>query len=177
MSEYIIAYKYPNNESHYLLLIVALHHYKLITTGLHSHYRFIHSTKTHIMKRTNIFYWIITGLFSAFMLFSSIPDILVTPDAVKFMNNLGYPTYILPFLGVAKLLGIIAILVPGFPRLKEWAYAGLFFDLLGATYSGIAQGGFQPQMLVMVLPISFLFISYFLWHKRMAFRKTAVSHQ
>ncbi len=80
------------------------------------------------MKKTKLFFWIITGLFSAFMLFSSVPDIIKSPEAVKFMNDLGYPTYIIPFLGVAKVLGIIAILIPGFSRIKEWAYAGLFFD-------------------------------------------------
>lgn len=118
------------------------------------------------MKKTKLLYWIITGLFSAFMLFSAVPDILVMPEAVTFLAHLGYPKYIVPFLGVAKLLGIIAILIPGFPRLKEWAYAGLFFDLLGATYSGIATDGLQPQILVMLFPFTFLFLSYFLYHKK-----------
>jgi len=119
------------------------------------------------MKKTNIFYWIITGLFSAFMLFSAFPDIISSADAIKFMNHLGYPNYIIPFLGFAKLLGIIAILIPGNSRIKEWAYAGLFFDLAGATYSAIGTEGFQPSVLFMVLPITFLFLSYYLWHKRM----------
>jgi hypothetical protein len=123
------------------------------------------------MKKINLWYWIITGIFSAFMLFSAIPDILVVPDAKTFMNALGYPTYIIPFLGVAKLLGVIAILVPGFKGIKEWAYAGLFFDLLGATYSGIGQNGFQVQELFMILPVSFLFISYYLGHQLMKKRK------
>jgi len=118
------------------------------------------------MKKTKIFYWIITGLFAAFMLFSSIPDIMMVPDAVTMITGLGYPKYLIPFLGVAKLLGVIAILLPGFPRLKEWAYAGLFFDLIGATYSAISMGGFQPAILFMVLPIGFLFLSYYLWHKK-----------
>jgi hypothetical protein len=118
------------------------------------------------MKKTKIFYWIITGLFSAFMLFSAIPDVISTTDAVKFMNSLGYPNYIISFLGVAKVLGIIAILIPGNFRIKEWAYAGLFFDLAGATYSVAATGGFQASLLFMVLPIVFLFISYYLWHKK-----------
>jgi|SRR6185436_9809079 len=118
------------------------------------------------MKKTKIFYWIVTGLFSAFMLFSAIPDILVVPDAVTFMTSLGYPEYIIRFLGIAKLLGIIAILIPGFPRIKEWAYAGLFFDLIGATYSQIAKAGLQPQISFMILPIGFLFASYILYHKK-----------
>ena len=117
------------------------------------------------MKKTKITYWIVTGIFAAFMLFSAIPDILLVPDAVMMITGLGYPKYIIPFLGVAKLLGVIAILIPGFPRIKEWAYAGLFFDLIGATYSAIAKEGFQLPMLFMILPIGFLFLSYFLWHR------------
>ncbi len=117
------------------------------------------------MKKTKVIYWIVTGLFCAFMLFSSVPDIMMVPDAVTFITHLGYPKYFIPFIGWAKVLGIIAILVPGFPRLKEWAYAGLFFDLFGATYSQLANDGFQPGIFFMVLPIGFLFISYFLYHK------------
>jgi uncharacterized membrane protein YphA (DoxX/SURF4 family) len=118
------------------------------------------------MKKNKTLYWIITGIFAAFMLFSAIPDIMVVPEAVTFMSHLGYPRYIIPFLGVAKLLGVIAILIPGFPRIKEWAYAGLFFDILGATYSGIANDGFKAGELFMVLPIAFLFISYALYHQK-----------
>jgi len=122
------------------------------------------------MKKTKAIYWIITGLFSAFMLFSAVPDILSTPDAITFMNHLGYPNYFVPFIGVAKLLGIIAILIPGFRGVKEWAYAGLAFDLIGATYSVIATDGFQPPVLIMILPISFLFLSRYFWHKKMMSR-------
>lgn len=118
------------------------------------------------MKKTNIAYWIITGLFSAFMIFSAIPDALSTDDAVKFMNQLGYPHYIISFLGVAKVLGVIAILIPGFKRITEWAYAGLFFDLAGATYSVVSTFGLQVSILFMILPIIFLFLSYYLWHKK-----------
>ena len=117
------------------------------------------------MKKNKTLYWTITGLFSAFMLFTAVPDILVVPDAITFMNHLGYPRYFIPFIGVAKLLGVIAILVPGYPRIKEWAYAGLAFDLIGATYSEIANDGFQPAILFMVLPIAFLIFSYSLYHK------------
>ena len=119
------------------------------------------------MKKTKILYWIITGLFAAFMLFSAIPDALSTTEAIKFMNNqLGYPDYIVPFLGVAKVLGVIAILIPGYKRITEWAYAGLFFDLAGATYSVVSTFGVQVSILFMILPIIFLFLSYYLWHKK-----------
>ena len=117
------------------------------------------------MKKTKIAYWIVTGIFAAFMLSTAIPDILLSPDHETMITGLGYPRYIIPFLGVAKLLGSIVILIPTFKRIKEWAYAGLFFDLVGATYSAIAKEGLHLPMLFMVLPLSFLFISYFLWHK------------
>lgn len=120
------------------------------------------------MKKTNTWYWIITGIFCAFMLFSSIPDIMMVPDAVTFMNHLGYPNYFIPFIGVMKVLGIIAILVPGYPRIKEWAFAGLAFDLIGAVYSVVAVEGFQASVSFMVLPVGFLIMSYWLYHKRIS---------
>jgi DoxX-like family len=121
------------------------------------------------MKKTKTWYWIITGLFAAFMLFSAIPNIMMVPESVTMVSTtLGYPKYIIPFLGVAKLLGVIAILIPGFNRLKEWAYAGLFFDLAGAAYSIICTEGFKPPVLFMILPTGFLFLSYYLWHKQQA---------
>jgi hypothetical protein len=119
------------------------------------------------MKRINILYWSFTGLFGAFMLFTAIPDVIVVPNAVEFVSNkLGYPQYIIPFLGLAKTLGVIAILIPGFPRIREWAYAGLFFDLLGATYSVTMVDGLQPGTLFMLLPFTLLGLSYYYSHKR-----------
>jgi hypothetical protein len=71
------------------------------------------------MKKIYVLYWTFTGLFGAFMLFSAIPDILVVPDALAFVTaKLGYPQYIIPFLGVAKLLSVVAILIPVFPRYR-----------------------------------------------------------
>jgi DoxX-like family len=120
------------------------------------------------MKKLNLFYWIVTGLFGAFMLFSSIPNIMVMPESVTFMTHLGYPVYFIAFIGIAKLLGVIGILVPGFPTIKEWAYAGLFYDLVGATYSNIATDGFAPGIFFMVLPFTFIALSYILYHKRLS---------
>jgi uncharacterized membrane protein YphA (DoxX/SURF4 family) len=116
-------------------------------------------------KRDRIIFWISTGLFSAFMLSSAIPNIMSTQEWVDVFKMLGYPAYMLPFLGVAKLLGSIAILIPGFPRIKEWAYAGMFFDLIGAVYSGLAVGGFDPQMLVLLVPFGLGALSYIYHHK------------
>ena len=119
------------------------------------------------MKTTKIIYWIVTGLFALFMISDGIQEVMQTKEATDFIVKLGYPGYFVPFLGVAKILGSIAILVPGFPRLKEWAYAGLVFDLLGATYSILAVGPFQPQSAFMLVFIAFAFGSYFLYHKKL----------
>lgn len=120
---------------------------------------------TSTTKRNRIIFWISTGLFSAFMLSSAVPNILSTKEWVDIFTMLGYPVYLLPFIGVAKLLGVIALLVPGFPRIKEWAYAGLFFDLTGAVFSALSVGGFNPQMLGMLVPYGLGAISYIYHHK------------
>ena len=117
------------------------------------------------MKKTNILYWVFTGLFAAFMLFSAIPDIISHPIAIQGMHTeLGYPLYFIPLIGVAKFLGAIAILVPGFPRIKEWAYAGFAFDLLGATYSIMAIG--KPDWAFMFLPLLLLAAAYTFYYQR-----------
>lgn len=121
-------------------------------------------TKQAPIRRIKIFYWIFTGLLSALMLVGSIPDLLSVPEAVALFKHLGYPVYLLPFLGLAKTLGVIAILFPAFPRLKEWAYAGFTYDLLGAMYSSIAVG--DPVGMWAPFVIGFLLIagSYRLYH-------------
>lgn len=120
------------------------------------------------MKKTRIFYWVFTSLFAAFMIFSAIPDILLSPVAVEGMHKgLGYPVYFIPFIGVAKLLGSLAILLPLSSRIKEWAYAGLVFDLIGATYSIIAVGGTPDQWGFMVLPLLLAYLSYSFHLKRL----------
>ena len=120
------------------------------------------------MKKTNTIYWILTGISGAMMLLSSIPNILSVPDAVDLViKHLGYPTYFLPMIGVAKLAGAIAILIPGFPRIKEWAYAGLIYDLSAAIYSTIAIGDSVDKWLPIFVPIFLLAGSYIYHHKRL----------
>src|ERR1700679_3792100 len=120
------------------------------------------------MKKTKTIYWIFTGIFAALMLASAIPEILSIPAATKYTGQLGYPQYLNPFLGVAKLLGVLAILVPGFPKIKEWAYAGFAFDLLGATYSQIAIGIPVSQWIFMFIWIILLIVSYVFYHKKLS---------
>jgi hypothetical protein len=121
------------------------------------------------MKKINIFYWIITVIFAGFMIFSGIPNAMTTPESVTLITDgLGYPKYFVPLIGIAKIIGAVVILIPGLKRIKEWAYAGLFFDLFGATYSIVYTWGLSIDIVFMILPIIFLFASYFLWHKKMA---------
>ncbi len=112
------------------------------------------------MKSTSIIYWVTTVLFAGFMIFSAIPDILMLKEAKQFISHLGYPEYFIPFIGWAKLLGSISILIPGFKKIKEWAYAGLTFDLIGAVYSNIMTDGFQIGLLVMVPVFIVAIVSY-----------------
>jgi hypothetical protein len=121
-------------------------------------------------KTNNILYWVFTILFAALMIFSAVPNLLTNEDSVKVLHDmLGYPVYFISFIGLAKVLGSIAILIPGLNKIKEWAYAGLFFDLAGAVYSGVAVAGtFDPMMLTMLVWIVPGILSYIFWNKRMS---------
>jgi uncharacterized membrane protein YphA (DoxX/SURF4 family) len=118
------------------------------------------------MKKTKIMYWIFTALLVVLMGFGSIPDLMYLPDAVALFDHLGYPAYLLPFLAVAKLLGIAVILIPGFPRIKEWAYAGLTFDLVGATYSSVAVGDPAGNWAFMFIGFAIIAGSYVCYHRK-----------
>ena len=119
-------------------------------------------------KSINIVYWITTGLLALLMFGSAIPDVMVSEMAVKGMHDgLGYPLYFIPFLGVAKILGVIAILIPGYPRLKEWAYAGFSFDLIAAMYSHFSSN--QPWAVIFIFMALFA-AAYYFYHKRLALK-------
>jgi uncharacterized membrane protein YphA (DoxX/SURF4 family) len=126
--------------------------------------------KLYTMKKTKILYWVFTGLFAAFMLMSAIPDIFSIQIAKDGFTKMDMPLYLLPFLGIAKTLGVIAIVVPGYPRIKEWAYAGLIFDLIGATYAIISSGQSVNEdggVIFMVIPIALAILSYVYYHKKL----------
>src|SRR6187399_515825 len=117
------------------------------------------------MKKSKIIYWVLTGLMGITMMMASIPDIVLHPEAVAVITHLGYPKYLIPFIGVLKVAGTITILLPGLSTLKEWAYAGLMIDLTGAVYSHISVGdsvivwGFPLVVFVLVIG------SYVYYHK------------
>lgn len=124
-------------------------------------------------KTINILYWVFTILFAALMIFSAIPNAMANEDSVKVIHDmLGYPVYFIPFIGVAKIVGAVVILIPGLNKVKEWAYAGLFFDLGGVLYSGIAVAkGVDPQMLFMLIWILPGILSYYYWNRKTSFIK------
>jgi hypothetical protein len=119
------------------------------------------------MKTTKILYWVFTIPIMGMMLFSGIQNAMVTKASVDLLStHLGYPVYLIAFLGVAKILGVIGALIPGYPRVTEWAYAGLFFDLVGALYSGIKTGDAAGGWVFMLLFIIVLALSYVFYHKK-----------
>ena len=92
------------------------------------------------MKLRNILYWTTTGLFCLVLAFSGASHFLHSEFMVENMGLLGYPVYFMTIIGSFKLLGVAALLAPRMPLLKEWAYAGFTFNLIGATASHLFVG-------------------------------------
>lgn len=120
-----------------------------------------------LMRTTKILYWVFTILLIVLMLFSSLTSFMNNPQGAEFAKHLGYPLSLFKFLAVAKILGVIAILAPGNPKLKEWAYAGFSFDLIGAIYSGLAVGDPITDWIPVFVGIIFIFGSYITYHKKL----------
>ncbi|MFC0776411.1 DoxX family protein [Terrimonas alba] len=117
------------------------------------------------MKKLKTLYWIFTGLLVAFLMLTSVSQIISSKSSEGIMNILHMPLYMLTFLGTAKLLAVVAVLIPGYPKIKEWAYAGLMFDFIGATYAMIAVGGTIDKWSFMIVPILLWGLSYYLFGK------------
>jgi uncharacterized membrane protein YphA (DoxX/SURF4 family) len=123
------------------------------------------------MKRRNkIIYWVATLWLALGMTSTGVVQLIKMKEEVAKMMQLGYPTYFLTILGVWKILGVIAILIPKFPLIKEWAYAGFFFAMSGAAISHLyfahPAAEIFPSILLLVLTI----VS---WYFRPAERKTS----
>jgi hypothetical protein len=120
-------------------------------------------------KRNKVIYWIATALLAFGMLQSGIFAVLGTKQWVGLVTALGYPIYFLTILGIWKILGVIAILMPGFKLLKEWAYAGFFFAMTGALLSHLACGDYAAKAILgPVFQTVFVILS---WYFRPADRK------
>ncbi|CAG5074718.1 hypothetical protein DYBT9623_05406 [Dyadobacter sp. CECT 9623] len=113
-------------------------------------------------RRNKIIYWVATVWLCLGMVSSGIVQLIHLKEEVDLMTHLGYPLYFLTILGVWKMLGVIAVLVPKFPLVKEWAYAGFFIAMSGAIFSHIAAGDgakefFGPVLLLVLTVISWYF--------------------
>lgn len=112
-------------------------------------------------KRNKIIYWIATIWLSLGMVSTGIVQFLKMQSEVELMSDLGYPVYLLTILGVWKFLGTIAVLIPKFPLLKEWAYAGFFFVVSGGIFSHIAAGNPVSEMLPLLLLLVLTVVSWY----------------
>jgi hypothetical protein len=123
-------------------------------------------------KAGKITYWIATVWLSLGMLASGILQLINYEEGVKDILQMGYPGYFLTFMGIWKILGVITILIPRFPVLKEWAYAGFFFVASGALFSHVVVGHpvtefFGPLLLLILVAVS--------WYLRPPGRKVAMA--
>jgi len=113
-------------------------------------------------KRNKIIYWIATIWLSLGMVSTGIVQFLKVKEEVDMFTRLGYPVYLLTILSIWKFLGVIAVLIPKFPLLKEWAYAGFSFAMSGAVFSHLAAGSdakefFGPLLLIVLTVVSWYF--------------------
>jgi hypothetical protein len=128
-------------------------------------------------KRNKIIYWIATLWLSLGMVSTGLVQLLkvkaegaVSPPGVDGIIHLGFPVYFLTILGIWKLLGVAALIVPKFPLLKEWAYAGFFFLMSGAVFTHIAVNDPVNELFPSLLLIFLIIVS---WYFRPADRKLA----
>ena len=131
------------------------------------------ASRTEMEKRNKIIYWIATVWLCLGMTSTGIVQIIRLPEEVALYKELGYPLYFMSIVGIWKLLGVIAVLVPNFKLLKEWAYAGFFFVSSGAAFSHIAMGHPFTKSLPLLLLLTLTVVS---WYFRPANRKVATSN-
>jgi hypothetical protein len=125
-------------------------------------------------KRNKIIYWIATAWLALGMLSTGIVQVLHLKEETDFIINLGYPGYFLTILGIAKILGVVVILAPKFPLLKEWTYSGFFFMMAGAVWSHIAMGNGIGEIAPPVLLLALTVVS---WYFRPASRRLVLVNQ
>lgn len=127
-------------------------------------------------QRTVVVYWVFTTLFSLGMLMSGLSDLFKVEQAVRIMTHLGFPLFLMRFMGVVKLLGVAVLLVPRFSVLKEWAYAGFVFNLVGGFYAHLCVSdppadATRPLLFLLLLTGSYAFYA----GRRLWARETGVA--
>jgi len=117
-------------------------------------------------KNIKILYWVLLALFCLFHIADGVSGIMKAPQGVDAMNKLGLPPYLMPFLGTLKVLGVIALLQNRFKTIKEWAFAGFSFTLIGATIVNAYAA--NPQVPFVIMPAAvliMLLVIYYCWRK------------
>lgn len=122
----------------------------------------LHSGNMMANRKNMIIYWVATLWLSLGMAATGIVQLIRLPDETAMMHRLGYPDHVLTLIGIWKVLGVLAILVPRRPLLKEWAYAGFFFVMSGALFAHGATGDeakefFGPSLLIVLTVVSWLY--------------------
>ncbi len=113
-----------------------------------------------------IAYWSVTLLLAAAVMLSGIGQLMQYGGNLELVTNLGYPLYVLTILGIWKVLGAIALVVPGFPRIKEWAHAGIFFLMTGAALSHAFANDYGDSGFHLILPLSYAALNIASWALR-----------
>lgn len=124
--------------------------------------------------KNKVIYWISTTLLCVGMLGSGIAQLLHAKEMNELITHIGYPLYVMYIIGVWKILGVIAILLPGFKLVKEWAYAGFFFLMTGALLSHLFMGDAGKAIFGPLFQTVFVVVS---WYFRPANRKLNVAEQ
>ena len=134
--------------------------------------------QVHLMaKGTKVIYWIATVWLALGMISTGAAQLFNAKEGqggAEMVTHLGYPAYLLTILGIWKVLGVVAVLVPKFPLLKEWAYAGFFFAMSGAVFSHIAIGDPVKEIFPAVLLLILTVVS---WYFRPSNRKPALNRK
>jgi uncharacterized membrane protein YphA (DoxX/SURF4 family) len=115
-------------------------------------------------KSRIISFWITTTVIAIIYFITGLGNILPVDHIARDMAHLGYPTYFLKIIGVWKMLGAIVVVIPKIPRIKEWAYAGMIFDLSGAAFSRFTIGDPLPQIIIPLCLATLVTVNYLLRH-------------
>jgi len=127
------------------------------------------------MNKRTIAYWTVTGLVAFAFLSGGVMDLAHAPNVMEGMRHLGYPTYFATILGFWKVAGALAIVAPKLGRVKEWAYAGMFFDLTGAAASHASMGDATGKVMTPVVLAGLLVASYLLRDARVTRDRRAIA--
>lgn len=125
-------------------------------------------------RRSKVIYWIATIWLALGMLSTGMVQLSGTKAEAEFITALGYPSYVLTLLAIWKILGVVALLIPKTPLLKEWAYAGFFFAMSGAVASHVASGNAVQEIVPALLLLILTMVS---WYFRPADRRFSTINQ